>query len=56
LPREGKRCQEKEATCASFFDLTKRAIEVDERNAKAKAMEVEAKLLTEERERSCLPT
>jgi hypothetical protein len=56
LPRKKKRCQEKEATCASFFDLTKRAIEVDKRNAKSKAMELEAKLLTEERDRSCLPT
>jgi hypothetical protein len=56
LPRKEKRCQEKEVTCASFFDLTKRAIEVDERNAKANAMEVEAKQLTEERDRSCLPT
>jgi hypothetical protein len=35
--REEKRRREKEATCASFFDLTKRAIEVEETNAKAKA-------------------
>jgi hypothetical protein len=38
------------ATCSSFFDLTKRAIEVEERNAKTKAMEAEAKLLGKERE------
>jgi hypothetical protein len=40
----------KEATCATFFDLTNRAIEVKDRNVKAKAMEAEAKLLAEERE------
>jgi FtsZ-binding cell division protein ZapB len=48
--REEKRRQEKEATCAQFFDLTKKAIEVDESLEKAKAMEAEAKLLVEERE------
>jgi hypothetical protein len=31
----------KEVTCASFFNITKRPIEVEERNAKAKAMETE---------------
>jgi hypothetical protein len=35
--REEKRHWEKDATCASFFDLTKRTIEVEETNAKAKA-------------------
>jgi hypothetical protein len=48
--REKKRCQENEATCASLFNLTKRATKVEESLAKAKAMEAEAKLLAEERE------
>jgi ATPase subunit of ABC transporter with duplicated ATPase domains len=51
--REEKRCREKKATCASFVNLTKRAIEVIERNTKAKAMEAEAKLLAEERDHVC---
>jgi hypothetical protein len=40
----------KDATFASFFNLTKRPIEVEERNAKAKVIEAEAKLQAEERE------
>jgi hypothetical protein len=48
--RKEKKHRDKEATCASFFDLTKRAIKVEETNAKAKAMEAEDKLLAEERE------
>jgi hypothetical protein len=47
--REEKRRWEKEATCAQF-DLTKKAIEVEESLAKKKVMEAEAKLLVMERE------
>jgi hypothetical protein len=48
--REEKRHREKEATRNQFFNLTKKAIEVEESMAKAKALEAEAKLMTEERE------
>jgi hypothetical protein len=48
--REEKKCREKEATCNQFFDLTKKAIEVEESTTKAKAIEAEAKLMAEERE------
>jgi hypothetical protein len=48
--REEKKRHEKEATCNVFYDLKKKAIEVEESMAKAKAIEVEAKLMTEERE------
>jgi hypothetical protein len=47
--KEKKHC-EKEATAIVFYDLTKKAIEVEESMAKAKAIEVEAKLMAEERE------
>jgi hypothetical protein len=48
--REEKKCRKKEATCDQFYDLTKKAIEVEESMAKAKAIEAEAKLMAEERE------
>jgi hypothetical protein len=48
--RDEKRRREKEATCAQFFDLAKKAIEIEETMAKAKAMEVEVNVLAEERE------
>jgi hypothetical protein len=41
--RDEKRRLDKEATCDSFFDFRMRAIEVEKRNAKAKAMEAESK-------------
>jgi hypothetical protein len=44
-----KRC-EKEATANAFYDLTKKAIEVEESMAKAKAIEAKAKLMAEKRE------
>jgi hypothetical protein len=47
---EEKRNQEKKATCIQFFDLTMKAITVEESLAKAKAPEAEAKLLAKERE------
>jgi hypothetical protein len=47
---EEKQHRDKNATCASFFDLTKRATELEEINAKAKSMEAEAKLLAKERD------
>jgi hypothetical protein len=47
--REEKKREEKEATCPQFFDLTKKAIKVEETLAKTKAMEAEAKLLADER-------
>jgi hypothetical protein len=47
---EEKKRLKKVATCAIFFDLAKRAIEVEESLAKAKAMKAEAKLLAEERD------
>jgi hypothetical protein len=48
--REENKRQEKEATCNQFFDLTKKAIEVEESMTKAKAIEAKAKLMAEERE------
>jgi hypothetical protein len=48
--REEKKRREKEATCNQFFDLTKKAIEVEEIMAKANAIEPEAKLMAEKRE------
>jgi DNA-binding MurR/RpiR family transcriptional regulator len=48
--REEKKRQEKEVTCNQFFDLTKKAIEVEESMLKAEAIEAEAKLMAEERE------
>jgi FtsZ-binding cell division protein ZapB len=48
--REEKKCREKEATAKAFYDLTKKAIEVEESMAKTKAIEDEAKLMAEERE------
>jgi hypothetical protein len=48
--REEKKRREKEATANAFYDLTKKAIEVEESMAKAKAIEDEAKLMAEERE------
>jgi hypothetical protein len=48
--REEKKRREKEATANAFYDLTKKAIEVEESMAKAKAIEAEAKLMAEERE------
>jgi hypothetical protein len=46
--REEKKCRKKEATSNAFYDLTKKAIEVEE--SMAKAIEAEAKLMAEERE------
>jgi hypothetical protein len=48
--RKEKKRREKEATSNAFYDLTKKAIEVEESMAKAKAIEAEAKLMAEERE------
>jgi hypothetical protein len=48
--REEKKCRKKETTCNVFYDLTKTAIEVEESMSKAKLIEVEAKLMAEERE------
>jgi hypothetical protein len=48
--RDKKKCREKEATANAFCDLTKKAIEVEESMAKARTIEVEAKLMAEERE------
>jgi hypothetical protein len=48
--REEKKRREKEATANAFYDLTKKAIEVEESMAKAKAIKAEAKLMAEERE------
>jgi hypothetical protein len=48
--REEKKRREKEDTANAFYDLTKKAIEVEESMAKAKAIEAEAKLMAEERE------
>jgi hypothetical protein len=46
--RDKKRHRDKEATCASFTDVTKRALDVKESIARAKATEAEAMLLHEE--------
>jgi hypothetical protein len=46
--RDKKRRREKEATCASFIDFTKRAFKIEESIARTKAIETKAKLLTEE--------
>jgi hypothetical protein len=46
--REEKKRREKEATANAFYDLTKKAIEVEKSMAKAKAIEAEAKLMAEE--------
>jgi hypothetical protein len=43
-----KRHREKEATCASFIDLTKRALDIEESIARTKATRADAKLLHEE--------
>jgi hypothetical protein len=48
--RKEKKCREKEATANAFYDLTKKAIEVEESMAKAKAIEAEANLMAGERE------
>jgi hypothetical protein len=48
--REEKKRRVKEATCNQFFDLIKKAIEVEESMAKAKAIEAKAKLMAEKRE------
>jgi hypothetical protein len=48
--REEKKHREKEATANAFYDLIKKAIEVEDSMAKAKAIEAEAKLMAEERE------
>jgi hypothetical protein len=48
--REDKRRREKEATCNKFFDLTKKAIGIEDNMAKAKALEAEAKQMAKERE------
>jgi hypothetical protein len=47
---EEKKRRETEATANVFYDLTKKAIEVEESMANAKAIEAEAKLMAEERE------
>jgi hypothetical protein len=47
---EEKKLRKKEATTNAFYDLTKKAIEVEESMAKTKAIEAEAKLMAEERE------
>jgi hypothetical protein len=46
--RDEKWRWEKEAAYANFIDLTKRAIEIEERNAHTKTIEVDAKLLVKE--------
>jgi hypothetical protein len=48
--REETKRQEKDTTFNQFFDLTKRAIEVEESIAKAKTLEVEVKPIAEDRE------
>jgi hypothetical protein len=48
--REEKKRREKEAIASAFYDLRKKAIEVEESMAKAKAIETEAKLIAEERD------
>jgi hypothetical protein len=48
--REEKKHREKEATCNQFFDLTKKAFEVEESMAKAKALEANTKLMPKEME------
>jgi hypothetical protein len=47
--REENKRREK-ATCNQFFDLTKKAVEVEESMIKEKAIEAKAKLMAEERE------
>ena len=55
--REEKKRREKEATCAQFFNLTtKKAIEIEESLAKAKALEAEATIMAEERESMLVDT
>jgi hypothetical protein len=48
--REEKKCREKEVIVNAFYDLTKKAIEVEESMSKARTIEAEAKLMAEERE------
>jgi FtsZ-binding cell division protein ZapB len=48
--REEKMRREKEATCNQLFNLTKKAIEVEESMTKTKTLEAEAKLMVKERE------
>jgi hypothetical protein len=48
--REEKKRREKEATANACYDLTKKAIEVEESMAKANAIKAKAKLMAEERE------
>jgi FtsZ-binding cell division protein ZapB len=51
LPREERRgVRRKRPHVINFFDLTKKAIEVEERMEKAMVLEAEAKLMAEERE------
>jgi hypothetical protein len=47
---EEKKHYKKEATTHAFYDLTKKAIKVEESMAKAKEIEAEAKIMAEERE------
>jgi hypothetical protein len=48
--REEKKRLKKEATCNQFFDLTKKAIGIEESMTKKNPIETEAKLMAEERE------
>jgi hypothetical protein len=46
--RDEKRHREKETTCGSFIDLTRRDLDIEESIARAKAAEAEATKLAEE--------
>jgi hypothetical protein len=46
--RDEKRHREKEMTCGSFIDLTRRDLDIEESIARAKAVEAEATKLAEE--------
>ena len=46
--REEKKRQEREENAKNFFDLQKKKLEIDETNARSRAMEAEQALLAEE--------
>jgi hypothetical protein len=46
--RKEKKHREKEVTANAFYDITKKAIEVEESMSKAKVIEAKAKLMAEE--------
>jgi hypothetical protein len=50
LPRERRRGAGRKRPYVINYDLTKKAIEVEESMTKAKALEADAKLMAEERE------